>query len=297
MSQEPLKAVGAFGSPSRQGDTASATSTFHYFLSQLEPDTLDRTMGKWGHHQSDPEAPVALDGKNIRGASAQLENENWVVIAAVEHGTGLVLGQTQVPDKTNEIPAGRDLSRQLELTGRVVTFEARHVQPETAPSLLEDCGAGYVMSSVKDNQSAIFEDWHSIDWRSVSSFAQPAEKAPGRLENRRCQVVDISGSEWEGYCELYGRQQARRLEREPYDYDIKKDKTSHEVVYCLTSLSADEAGPEPLLALVRNHWHLDNRLHYVRDFTDNEDQCRVRVWLLTPQLGLFDQHGYFNREI
>ena len=210
MSQEQLKAVGAFWSSSQQRYTAPATSTFHYILSQLEPDTLDRTIGKWVNQPSDQEAPVALDGKNIRGASAQLENENWVVISAVEHGTGLVLGQTQVSDKTNEIPAGRDLSRQLELTGRVVTFEARHVQPETAPSLLEDCGAGYVMSSVKDNQPTIFEDGKPL-------IGAPLQALRSQQKRRRCQVVDISGSEWDGYCELYGRQQARRLEREPYD--------------------------------------------------------------------------------
>ena len=75
-----------------------------------------------------------------------------------------------------------------------------------------------------------------------------------------------------GYCELYGHQQVIRLKREPYD--IKKDKTSHEVVYCLTSLITDEAGPEPLLALVRNRWHIENRLHYVRNFTDDENRGR-----------------------
>ena len=41
--------------------------------------------------------------------------------------------------------------------------------------------------------------------------------------------------------------------------------------------SAGQAGPEELAALVRRHWHIENRLHYVRDFTYDEDRCRVRV--------------------
>ena len=45
----------------------------------------------------------------------------------------------------------------------------------------------------------------------------------------------------------------------------------------LTSLGTDRAGPEELLALVRNHWHIENRLHYVRDFTYDEDRCRAYV--------------------
>lgn len=47
--------------------------------------------------------------------------------------------------------------------------------------------------------------------------------------------------------------------------------------YSLTSLGPDRAGPEELLSLVRNHLHIENRLHYVRDFTYEEDRCRVHV--------------------
>ena len=49
------------------------------------------------------------------------------------------------------------------------------------------------------------------------------------------------------------------------------------MTYALTSLTADKATAEQLAALVRNHWHIENRLHYVRDFTYDEDRCRVYV--------------------
>ena len=49
------------------------------------------------------------------------------------------------------------------------------------------------------------------------------------------------------------------------------------MTFALTSLPPQRSTPEQLAALVRNHWHIENRLHYVRDFTYDEDRCRVYV--------------------
>jgi predicted transposase YbfD/YdcC len=54
-------------------------------------------------------------------------------------------------------------------------------------------------------------------------------------------------------------------------------KVSTEVAYLVTSLTADEAGPVRLLEVSRGHWAIENRLHWVRDVTMNEDRCRVRA--------------------
>ena len=75
----------------------------------------------------------------------------------------------------------------------------------------------------------------------------------------------------------YARRQAIRIERERERELVKDGTRSIEVTYCLTSLGPERAGPEQLLALVRNHWHIENRLHYVRDFTYDEDRCRAYV--------------------
>ena len=66
-----------------------------------------------------------------------------------------------------------------------------------------------------------------------------------------------------------------RIEREREV--LNTAKRSIEVTWSLTSLGAERAGPQELLALVRNHWHIENRLHYVRDFTYDEDRCRAYV--------------------
>jgi predicted transposase YbfD/YdcC len=49
-----------------------------------------------------------------------------------------------------------------------------------------------------------------------------------------------------------------------------------ETVYGITSLSAEEATAEQLLAYNRGHWEIENRLHYVRDMTYDEDRSQVR---------------------
>ena len=54
-------------------------------------------------------------------------------------------------------------------------------------------------------------------------------------------------------------------------------RSSTEIVYFVTSLPRCTAAPERLLALVRDHWAIENKLHYVRDVAFAEDRCRVRA--------------------
>ena len=273
LSQEQLEAVGAFFSPSRQRYTAPAITTFHNILAALPPETLDNAIGRWTAQHGSAHAPVAMDGKDLRGASKQTEEGRRMMVAAVVHKTGLVLGQVEVDSKSNEIPAVRELSSSLDLAGRIVTMDAMHAQHETARCLLGR-RADYVLSAVKDNQETILEDLKAIDF-SDAPWHETVDKGHGRIERRRCAVVDLTAAEWDGYAALHGRRQAMRIEREREI--VKTGKRSVEVTWSLTSLDAERAGPEELLALVRNHWHIENRLHYVRDFTYDEDRCRAYV--------------------
>ena len=273
LGQEQLKAVGAFYSESKQRYTSPSITTFHNILTALPPETLDNAIGQWTGQHGTARAPVAMDGKDVRGASKQTEKGRRMMVAAVEHGSGLVLGQVEVDSKSNEIPAVRELSNGLDLAGRIVTVDAMHAQHDTARCLLKG-HADYVVSAVKDNQETILDDLRAIDW-SDAPWHETVDKGHGRIERRRCAAVDLTGDAWDGYADLYGRRQAIRIERER---ELVKDGTrSIEVTYCLTSLGTERAGPEQLLALVRNHWHIENRLHYVRDFTYDEDRCRAYV--------------------
>ena len=194
-----------------------------------------------------------------------------MMVAALVHKTGMVLGPVEVDRKSNEIPAVRELSSSLDLTGRTVTLDAMHAQHETARCLLGR-RADDVVTAVKDNQVTILEDLKAIDF-SNAPWHETVDKGHGRSERRRGAVVDLTAAEWDGYANLHGRRQAMRIEREI----LKTGERSVEVTWSLTSLGAERAGPEELLDLVRNHWHIENRLHYGRDFTDDEDRCRAHV--------------------
>ena len=274
LDEEQREAVGGFWSPTRRRYTVPATSTFHYMLSAMPSDTLDQALRAWSARHGG-ETPVAMDGKDVRGASKRVGKERRMMVAAVEHGSGLVLGQVRIGAKTNEIPAVRELSRQLDLAGRVLTVDAMHAQHETARCLTEDCEAHYVVTGVKDNQPTIRDDLAVIDWRAARWSGDAIEKGHGRIETRRCAVLDPATPKWRGRCDLFGRRQALRVERERIV--VKTGETSREVAFCLTSLGAGEAGPEELLNLVRNHWQVENRVHYVRDFSYDEDRCRASV--------------------
>ena len=68
--------------------------------------------------------------------------------------------------------------------------------------------------------------------------------------------------------------QVCRVER--HVTSTKTGKTRTEQVFCITDLSPEQASPEQLLALNRGHWSIENRLHWVRDVTFDEDRCQVR---------------------
>jgi predicted transposase YbfD/YdcC len=98
--------------------------------------------------------------------------------------------------------------------------------------------------------------------------AETVEKEHGRLEVRRLTAT----REIVPYLAWPGLAQVCRIERTRE----RAGKTSCEVVYAITSLTREQAGPAALLALARQHWAVENSLHWRRDVTLNEDYSRVR---------------------
>ena len=99
--------------------------------------------------------------------------------------------------------------------------------------------------------------------------AETVEKGHGRIETRTI----TTSAEVVPHLEWPGAAQVARIERERRI----GDKVSTEIAYIVTSLTAAKAGPARLLALSRGHWSIENRLHYVRDVSFDEDRCRARA--------------------
>ena len=147
-------------------------------------------------------------------------------------------------------------------------FRGRHTvvqtQHETARCLVEHCDAHYVMTAVKDNRPDLLRDLAGLDWERPEVRAnefRSSDNGHGRLEKRSCRVFDLTAHN--DHARLPHRRVAFRIERERR---IRKTgKVEHETVHGLTSVPPEQATAELVLALVRGHWSIENRLHHVRD--------------------------------
>jgi hypothetical protein len=100
-------------------------------------------------------------------------------------------------------------------------------------------------------------------------MATQTNRGHGRIETRTIRTATAEGIEFPHGAQIF------RLRRDRGGVDGVR--TSKEIVYGITSLPADLAGPARLAAYTRGHWTIENRLHYVRDVTWGEDASQVRT--------------------
>jgi hypothetical protein len=147
---EALAALGAARGPAGE-------STFRRTFSLVSADVLDRVPGAWLYTRAARAAGrlvIAIDGKTVRGAKGK-DKKAPHLVAALAHGIGAVLGQVAVDEKSNEIPAVRDLLKAFaSLASAVITIGAMHTQHDTA-QVIPGRGAGYVMT--KANMPALYK--------------------------------------------------------------------------------------------------------------------------------------------
>jgi predicted transposase YbfD/YdcC len=256
---EVLAVLGAARGPAEE-------STFRRAFAMISPDVLDRVLGAWLHTRAaraGGRLVIAIDGKTVRGAKNKGGKAPHLV-AALAHGIGAVLGQVAVEEKSNEIPAVRDLLKAFaSLASAVITIDAMHTQSDTAQVILAR-QADYVMT-VKGNMPTLYRQLKKLPWAAV-----PAVSAVSTDHGRRARrtIKAAMAPAWTGFD---GAAQVAQLRRTV----TKKGKKTVEVVYLITS--DRDADPATLAAWVRSHWEIENRLHWVRDVTYQEDKSLVRT--------------------
>lgn len=153
QSKEVLKMLGC-----RYGRPPSERTFRRVLKNQVDAEELDEKLGLWVADQQPAleGMGIAIDGKTLRG-SRDGEKKGVHLLSAVVHGSGVVVAQMSVSDKTNEIPCAKPLLAELDLKGAVVTADALHTQKETARHIVEDKKADYVLT-VKDNQPTMRDD-------------------------------------------------------------------------------------------------------------------------------------------
>jgi hypothetical protein len=124
---EVLAGLGAARGPAEE-------STFRRAFALVSADVLDRVLGAWLHTramQAGGRLVIAIDGKTVRGAKDK-NGKAPHLVAALAHGIGSVLGQVAVEEKSNEIPAVRELLKAFAgLASAVITIDAMHTQSDT----------------------------------------------------------------------------------------------------------------------------------------------------------------------
>ena len=188
--------------------------------------------------------------------------------------------QVEVEDGENEITAAPRLLEAFDLRGRVVTGDAMLAQRGLSVQIVE--GGGEYVWTVKENQPQLREDIATLfePEECIKGFSpavhgfgrvETTEKGHGRIERR---AITVSG-ELKGYLDWPYAEQVFKLER--HSVRTSTGEIRHEVVYGVTSLTAEEAGPRRLMELSRAHWQIENALHYRRDETLREDWCHLRT--------------------
>jgi hypothetical protein len=131
--------------------------TFRRILGKIGMNQFEEKVGQWFARCTTVAGEgIALDGKTARG-SADGTSPATHLLSAFSHKEGVVLAETQVGDKTNEIPCVKPLLEKLDIRGAVITADAIHTQRKTARYIVEEKQADYLFT-VKDNQPTLHAD-------------------------------------------------------------------------------------------------------------------------------------------
>jgi predicted transposase YbfD/YdcC len=153
----------------------------------------------------------------------------------------------------------------------LITIDAMHTQKATAALVYERLGWHYLMVA-KDNQPGMLARLAALPWQLVPVTATDSDTQPshGRIETRTLQI--ITAAKEIGFPHA---QQAIRIVRERFI--ISTGEHSREVVYAICTAPFEIAKPHRIAAWLRQHWGIENCIHYVRDWTYDEDRSSVRT--------------------
>ena len=253
---EVLAGLGAARGPAEE-------STFRRAFALVSADRVDQVLGAWLHTravQVSGRLVIAVDGKAVRGAKDK-NGKAPHLVAALAHGIGAVLGQVAVDAKSNEIPAVRELLKAFtDLAGAVITIDALHTQGDTAQVIISR-DADYVMT-VKGNMPTLYRQLKKLPWSRIPAVSSVSTDH-GRRARRTIKVALAPA-----WIEFAGAAQVAQVRRTV----TKKAKKTVEVI-----TSDRLAGPAALAAWNRGHWEIENKLHWVRDVTYQEDKSLVRT--------------------
>lgn len=252
--------------------------TFNRVFQLLDPVRLERCFRVWMQEICGKYTGiVAIDGKEICGARHKNPDGSFSklhMVSAWAVSNGVTLGQERVSEKSNEITAIPALIEALDLKDCIITIDAMGCQKEIVKSIIQK-EADYVIC-LKGNQgkfSSKVKDWFDdFDCKHVPSIRYDVyskeETGHGRIEKRTCDVysngmLDRMFKDWQGLKSI--------IRVRSYRKEISSGKESEDVRYFISSLGLDA---RRISECVREHWSIENNLHWQLDVTFREDDTR-----------------------
>lgn len=254
--------------------------TFGRVFRWLDAEQFQAQFIAWTQHICELTAGqvVSLDGKKLRRSHDQQHERDGIWMVSAWAGENrIVLGQTKVAEKSNEITAIPHLLRVLDISGCVVTLDALGTQTAIAQQIVS-AAAEYILP-VKDNQGTLYEDmtllfdgFETENYRDmVYDTAKWVSEGHDRREIRQCWVVQQP--EYRVY--LRREQEWAKLTSLVKLLTVRQTASQNEVTLRYF-ISSWDASAQAFLKAIREHWQIENGLHWVLDIAFREDESRIR---------------------
>ncbi len=247
-----------------------------YIFGRLDEEQFQHCFINWvASFQKAIKGVIAIDGKTLRRSFDKAGAKGAIhMVSAWSSEQNLVLGQTRVDEKSNEITAIPKLLDLLEIEGAIITIDAMGCQRDIAEKI-RDKKADYIFA-LKGNQgklhkniAAFFKEEQRINSKIITKgYYQTDERNHGRLELRRVTVcTDIKTlkekHKWPGLTSII-----------MVEYIASENgENRSETRYYISSLGKTAVF---MAKAIRQHWGIENGLHWVMDVVFGDDDCRIR---------------------